>query len=85
MIPFNGTFISTVDQISCMRTRNVKTGENIHQNFNISPEIAHWSIRYNRSIDEIQHIFNNCGNSIARTIEILRSENENIDKNGPLL
>jgi hypothetical protein len=68
-----------------MRSQNVKTGENIYHNFKISPEISHWSIKYNKSIDEIQHIFNDCGNSIARTIEILRREKENSDQTGQAL
>jgi hypothetical protein len=49
-----------------------KIGNNIQRNFNSSAEINAWSKKYNTSIDEIQKIFENSGNSISKTLEILR-------------
>jgi hypothetical protein len=59
-----------------MINRTVKIGANIQYNFNTSLDIGYWSIKYNSSLDEIQKIFNDCGNSISRTIEILRERQE---------
>jgi len=74
----NGTLILIGGQTSAMSDHIDKTGENIHHHAT-SPKKSAWSITYNRSIDEIQHIFDNCGKSIARTIEILRGKNKSAD------
>ncbi len=54
----------------------VKPGSNIQHNFNISSDIAYWAIKYNTSIDEIQKIFTESGNSVSKTIEILRAREQ---------
>jgi hypothetical protein len=51
-----------------------KIGSNIEQNFNSSTEIHSWSKKYNTPIDEIQKIFEDSGNSISKTLEILRQK-----------
>lgn len=51
-----------------------KIGSNIQKNFNSSPEINAWSKKYNTPIDEIQQIFTDSGNSISKTLEILRQK-----------
>ncbi|MES2328841.1 MAG: hypothetical protein V4539_04510 [Bacteroidota bacterium] len=53
-----------------------KIGSNIQQNFNSSPEIQAWSIKYNTPIQEIQQIFTESGNSISKTLEILRQKTQ---------
>jgi len=53
-----------------------KIGSNIQQNFNSSAEINTWSKKYNIPIDEIQKIFANSGNSISKTLEILRQKEQ---------
>ncbi len=54
----------------------LKIGSNIQHNFKTSPEINAWSVKYNTSIPEIQHIFESTGNSIAKTLEILRGREQ---------
>lgn len=53
-----------------------RIGSNIHQNFNSSPEIIAWSKKYNTPINEIQKIFASTGNSISKTLEILRGREQ---------
>jgi hypothetical protein len=53
-----------------------KIGSNIHVNFNNSPEINSWSRKYNIPIDEIRQIFESTGNSISKTLEILRGRGQ---------
>ena len=53
-----------------------KIGSNIHQNFNVSPEIQSWSKKYNTSIGEIEQIFKQSGNSISKTLEALRLKSQ---------
>lgn len=53
-----------------------KIGSNIQQNFNSSAEINAWSKKYNTPIDEIQKIFTDNGNSISKTLEILRQKEQ---------
>ncbi len=55
-----------------MNKNKEKVGSNIHQNFNVSPEIQAWSKKYNTPINEIQQLFQESGNSIAKTLEALR-------------
>jgi hypothetical protein len=55
-----------------------KIGSNIHQNFSRSPEINAWSKKYNTSIPEIQQIFADSGNSISKTLEILRGKTQEV-------
>jgi hypothetical protein len=51
-----------------------KIGSNVEHNFNSSAEINAWSKKYNTPIDEIQKIFEDSGNSISKTLEILRQK-----------
>jgi hypothetical protein len=53
-----------------------KIGSNIHQNFNTSPEIQAWSKKYNTPVDEIERIFTQSGNSISKTLELLRQKEQ---------
>lgn len=53
-----------------------KIGSNIQHNFNNSAEINAWSKKYNTPIDEIQKIFTENGNSISKTLEILRQKEQ---------
>lgn len=53
-----------------------KIGSNIQKNFNSSMEISAWSKKYNTSVDEIQKIFTDSGNSISKTLEILRQKEQ---------
>lgn len=53
-----------------------KIGSNIQKNFNSSMEINAWSKKYNTPIDEIQKIFTDSGNSISKTLEILRQKEQ---------
>lgn len=53
-----------------------KIGSNIQQNFNSSPEINAWSKKYNTPVDEIQKIFEDSGNSISKTLQILRQKEQ---------
>jgi hypothetical protein len=82
MILLPGTLILIETKTSSMSSHTVEIGENTRHISETPPEPSHWSVKYNRSLDEIQHIFNNCGNSIARTIEILRREIESINRTG---
>ncbi len=61
-----------------MIKRVVKLGDNTHYNFNTSPDISYWATRYNASLDEIQKIFTDTGNSISKTLEILRQRNQEV-------
>lgn len=56
-----------------MTAHKAKISDNIRVNFNSSPEIHNWSKRYHISIDQMQEIFNRTGNSISKTLEVLRS------------
>jgi hypothetical protein len=73
MISFRGTFISIVGETSIMSSHTVGIEKNTPYT-KMPSENSLWSTKYNRSLDEIQQLFNSCGNSIARTIEILRNE-----------
>ena len=55
-----------------------KIGSNIHQNFNVSPEIQAWSKKYNISVAKIQQLFEASGNSIAKTLAALREKAANL-------
>jgi hypothetical protein len=55
-----------------MIKRKEKIGSNIQHNFTSSPEINSWSKKYNTPVEEIQQIFESTGNSISKTLEILR-------------
>jgi hypothetical protein len=59
-----------------MINRKEKPGNNVHHNFKNSHEINSWSVRYKTPVDEIQQIFESTGNSIAKTIAILRSKEQ---------
>jgi hypothetical protein len=59
-----------------MITPKAKIGSNIQQNFNSSAEINAWSKKYNTPINEIQQIFADTGNSISKTLEILRQKEQ---------
>ncbi len=56
--------------------RKDRTDINVEHNFKNSREINAWSVRYNTPIDEIQKLFESTGNSIAKTIAILREKQE---------
>ncbi len=53
-----------------------KIGSNIQRNFNSSPEINAWSKKYNTPVEEIHQIFAQSGNSISKTLEILRRKEQ---------
>jgi len=59
-----------------MIKRKEKIGNNIQHNFKNSPEINSWSILYNTPVDKIHQIFESTGNSIAKTIAILRTKEQ---------
>jgi hypothetical protein len=65
-----------------MNSYTIETEENTLPFSEIPVENSYWSAKYNRSLDEIQHLFNSCGNSIARTIQVLRREIESVNRTG---
>jgi hypothetical protein len=68
-------FYHWIQKIARMK-RKEKTEVNVEHNFRNSREINAWSVRYNTPIDEIHEIFESTGNSIAKTIAILREKQE---------
>ena len=51
-----------------------KLSENIQKNFNHSTEIAYWAKKYNVSPVIFQKAFEQSGNSIFKTLQLLQQE-----------